>query len=746
METTIQKGWSYISAIFQVLLQESDKRESLIEPQYIFRGITKRWFSTSVLIEKNKEKIIDNIRSVSQDEDKIGALSKECQRWIKQLQLEKVGDLDSKELYEFMYERFKHAIKTEEKKLENDDKGSRNKSFELLSMIMSPPEANGDDSMIHQDFVYCVPEYINSGAVVRLKDGSPHPSNLDFVNYIKHMLNDLKIRFPEYTDANYTDIEILADVQHKGAATCLADFSTNFLTTLWFATQEYDEEIGYLFCYDINKALIEDDKLFILNKNHIERSIEDLLYETSKGNKSYRNWLWQPSNLNERIAMQDSVFIFGLEPFKIEDNKIIVIPIPPDWKKPIQYVLRMFFGITAESVFCDVEGYSDANSKTRPYTKTFMHYFNDKYGLQPKVEHTQDSDSGSTVKNEYSIDYLQCGMDCLFQGEYTLALEYFKYYKAITGNDFKKVQPGDADFDVKLKKYILSVEVMYSKAICLKHTDDEFGAIHYYENTIMRCNSLQKKMNEWVNPLKDNASLLDDYTSYLEMKKNKAFHDLIGMFFTTHQYDKVITRLKKKAEGISCEINNALTSPKNDKDIKSLINDYLFYVLKIKEAQCCHAMKKVERTDESTDLKEYFDRLDDWGYILKDNQPLLFVLSTYFDKILEIMDKQEGYDLAKIEKEDEEDEFEDDENVAESKDNAEPQSFKKARSISYTNKEVDYDSPYLFANWDLRNIEKLVHEVLELDLYNDYKDLRDQTDKIHDFITFIQSKVKSARS
>ena len=135
METTIQKGWSYISAIFQVLLQESDKRESLIEPQYIFRGITKRWFSTSILIEKNKEKIIDNIRSVAQDEDEIGALSKECQRWIKQLQLEKVEDLDSKELYEFMYERFKHAIKTEEKRLENDDKGSRNKSFAFLQSL-----------------------------------------------------------------------------------------------------------------------------------------------------------------------------------------------------------------------------------------------------------------------------------------------------------------------------------------------------------------------------------------------------------------------------------------------------------------------------------------------------------------------------------------------------------------------------------------------------------------------------------
>lgn len=43
MENTI-KGWQYISAIFQRML-DSFERDCLIEPLFIFRGITRRYFS-----------------------------------------------------------------------------------------------------------------------------------------------------------------------------------------------------------------------------------------------------------------------------------------------------------------------------------------------------------------------------------------------------------------------------------------------------------------------------------------------------------------------------------------------------------------------------------------------------------------------------------------------------------------------------------------------------------------------------
>lgn len=49
MENTI-KGWQYISAIFQRML-DSFERDCLIEPLFIFRGITRRYFSSSKITQ-----------------------------------------------------------------------------------------------------------------------------------------------------------------------------------------------------------------------------------------------------------------------------------------------------------------------------------------------------------------------------------------------------------------------------------------------------------------------------------------------------------------------------------------------------------------------------------------------------------------------------------------------------------------------------------------------------------------------
>lgn len=108
-----------------------------------------------------------------------------------------------------------------------------------------------------EEYKYVPPEYIKSGAAIRMQK-LKNRSHIDYINYIKYLIRDAKIRFPEYTE-NYSDIEILADIQHKGGASCLVDFSNNFLISLWFATQTNndDNNFGYLFCYDINSEMIE---------------------------------------------------------------------------------------------------------------------------------------------------------------------------------------------------------------------------------------------------------------------------------------------------------------------------------------------------------------------------------------------------------------------------------------------------------------------------------------------------------
>ncbi len=156
-----------------------------------------------------------------------------------------------------------------------------------------------------------------------------------------------------------------------GAATCLLDFSRNFLTSLWFATQDFDKEdkkeTGYLFCYDIIRDSILKDSIEITNKNsYFLEHIECALNLTKKsvkynGDGTYKFLVWTPDNINNRIIRQDSVFLFGIEPFKLSEHNVLVIPIPFVWKKYIQIALKNFFGISSESLFarcnwlCDVK-------------------------------------------------------------------------------------------------------------------------------------------------------------------------------------------------------------------------------------------------------------------------------------------------------------------------------------------------------------------------------------------------------
>lgn len=292
MENTI-KGWQYISAIFQRML-DSFERDCLIEPLFIFRGITRRYFSSSKSINEY-------------------------------LQLHPNLDIVNKNMpnpQEFLYKKFYNEFIREYKELKNVS------PLDTLEHLMKC-----------DNYKYTVPEYIKSGAAIRMQN-LKNRSHIDYINYIKNLIDDAKYRFSEYAAENYSDIEILADIQHKGGASCLVDFSNNFLISLWFATQtnKDDKDFGYLFCYDINVEMIEKDNLSMLSHSKSKDTIENLLYATTKStkyteDKSYKFWLWKPSYLNERIARQDSIFIFGLEPFANKDHGVLVIPIPPDWKK-----------------------------------------------------------------------------------------------------------------------------------------------------------------------------------------------------------------------------------------------------------------------------------------------------------------------------------------------------------------------------------------------------------------------------
>lgn len=305
----------------------------------------------------------------------------------------------------------------------------------------------------------------------------------DYISYHEHLIQNAKSTEPT-NYKNISDLEVLADLQHYGAATCLVDFSRNVLTSLWFACREnsgkiehpmdqYQGHYGILYCYDTQHDIIDKNNLTIVNHHEVNTPISSLLARTKKftnfcSNSEYTFLLWEPTHLNARITKQDSVFLFGLSKFLISEHPILSIIIHDDIKADIIKALDQVFNINANTIFHDKQGYATINSKF------------DRLSL------TQNT-------SEKFADLYQHGLDDMFGGYYSIALEFFnaaertlieKYINSLqdvctfTGN-IKFQIPITKDADLALK----FAELFLSKAICYKHlVDNQYASIVNYNN------------------------------------------------------------------------------------------------------------------------------------------------------------------------------------------------------------------------------------------------------------------------
>ena len=78
---------------------------------------------------------------------------------------------------------------------------------------------------------------VESSAYRRIKEsqGASLPP-IVFQNYIAQLLESAGLH--GFRERQLSDLELMAELQHYGAATCLIDFTTNALIALWFACEE----------------------------------------------------------------------------------------------------------------------------------------------------------------------------------------------------------------------------------------------------------------------------------------------------------------------------------------------------------------------------------------------------------------------------------------------------------------------------------------------------------------------------
>lgn len=521
------KGWQYISAIFNTFckMYGSEHSASYISPRFIFRGISKRYFTESVLLNEillNKDKQVQEIRKAiekgEQDFEKIKSRRKESE-W-KNIRVQCI--------YERLYQKFRDKINRENEKLATKAEDLKLALRHFNSKVENSQQIILDDAtvelQVNMDYLKTVvdsmtmykvcPELIRSGASIRLRDTTRDYSTVaDYLSYIRNLIDGFKLVNPDFKLFN--ELEILAEIQHRGGGSCLVDFSNDFLISLWFASNNNSSEVGYLFCYDVNEDALQDDNLTYLTRDRSSLDIEALLRKTRKttryaGDDKHRFWLWRPANLNGRIARQDSVFVFGIEKFEIERHSVKVIPIPPLWKEDICKALKVYFGTTAEVVFPDIDGYANANSKLEKIPLQTQYFNTDGYGIS-------------------NPEYIQKGMSCLLKGNYQLSLDYLQ--KWIAGDNRIRSKTNtqyDTSMDMNLRK--IHIEVFYSIGFCYMRLHKPNIAINYFHKAFTECyNILSSK------------EISDDF------QEINSFNDLRGNLnnFEEHQFS---TKLYKIVE------------------------------------------------------------------------------------------------------------------------------------------------------------------------------------------------------
>ena len=175
-------------------------------------------------------------------------------------------------------------------------------------------------------------------------------------------------RLYEYDNKNgrrLSDLEVLAELQHFRAATCLIDFTYSAQVALWFACQSSyrkspnSEELA---SGKVGVVFDNTSRIKQITPDSLNEEI-DYFFEVNE-NGIYPLYQWQPRQLNNRIFPQYSVFLFGGDRIIKPDVECIIAA---DSKQNILDSLESFSQTTEATLFPDFEGFVYQRTQERPY-------------------------------------------------------------------------------------------------------------------------------------------------------------------------------------------------------------------------------------------------------------------------------------------------------------------------------------------------------------------------------------------
>ena len=174
------------------------------------------------------------------------------------------------------------------------------------------------------------------------------------IGYLEFLIAKARMRgfLPPGFSETSPDLELLAQLQHQGAATGLIDFTRHPFVALWFACNEAYEGDGAV--YILSRSATEE----ISNSRNLQKQIQSFYEEGTL-------WSWEPSTRGNRIVAQSSVFVFGVA--AVASDRMERFTIKAENKSDILSQLETVYGVNEEMLFPDFPGFAVANASNKPF-------------------------------------------------------------------------------------------------------------------------------------------------------------------------------------------------------------------------------------------------------------------------------------------------------------------------------------------------------------------------------------------
>ena len=321
----------------------------------------------------------------------------------------------------------------------------------------------------------------------RLPEAERTPETL--LNINKEYIRDARLRgHGTKNGRDLSDLELLAELQHFGAATLLIDFTFNPQVALWFACQRSakgpsDGKVSIVRVVDManpDRHAGDANRFSEITPALLAKPIDSFFEpEADRETRLYR---WQPAQQNNRILAQASVFLFGGA--EIETAAECVIP--ERSKAELLISLSDTAGITEARMFPDFDGFARQRAHNKPHGDAF--------------------------------DYMQRGLDAHSEGRLEAAVGYFSQVLSLRPTNYlqhlaysfrAEVHLDKDEFDLAIRDYGFAINAM---------PEPEFAQDHYYKRGIV-----------WLYLIKWDKAQADLETARQQgMDISSEFHDEFG--------------------------------------------------------------------------------------------------------------------------------------------------------------------------------------------------------------------------